>query len=168
MMQYKKKNNKHNRKTFSMMRYRIIKGYAYDVTDDVMEGNITMMSYESGRAQNHKKHNIILSLELELLDREYKTHFSDFHIVKRVDVASVVEGVTSRLKFAKAVKLGGEWWKNIGAFLIAIMMFGAKGRNVRLRGVRGASTAFTNFSRLVTPSTTLATSTLFTIWKSEK
>ena len=31
------KNNKNNRKAFNMMRYRIIEGYAYDVTDDVIE-----------------------------------------------------------------------------------------------------------------------------------
>jgi len=61
-----------------MMRYCIIKGYAYDVTDDTIEDDVIMMSYESGRAQNTKKHNIIFSLEFELLDREYKTHFSKF------------------------------------------------------------------------------------------
>jgi len=30
-----KKNNKHNRKAFSMMQYRIIESYAYDITSDV-------------------------------------------------------------------------------------------------------------------------------------
>ena len=30
------KNNKNSREAFNMMRYRIIKSYAYDVTDDVI------------------------------------------------------------------------------------------------------------------------------------
>jgi len=30
------KHNKNNKKAFSMMRYRIIEGYAYDVTSDVI------------------------------------------------------------------------------------------------------------------------------------
>ena len=90
-----------------MMRYCIIESYAYDVTNDVIE----MMSYQSRRAQSTKKRNIILSLEFELLDRRYKTHFSHFQIVKRVDVSSFIEGVTIRLSdFAKAVEEGVEQW----------------------------------------------------------
>jgi len=54
-----------------MMQYHIIESYAYDVIGDI----IRMMSYESRRAHNTKKHNIILSLELELLDWEYKLTF---------------------------------------------------------------------------------------------
>ena len=30
------KNNKNNRKAFSMMQYCIIEGYAYDVTNDII------------------------------------------------------------------------------------------------------------------------------------
>ena len=40
MVQYnaiQQKNNRDNRKAFSMMRYRIIESYAYDVTGDVIE-----------------------------------------------------------------------------------------------------------------------------------
>jgi len=99
-----------------MMRYRIIEGYAYDVINDAMEGNVIMMSYESGKAQNTRKCNIILSLELELLDREYKTHFSEFQIVKRVDVSGVVESITSWLELSEE---RGEWRENVSMFLIA-------------------------------------------------
>jgi len=42
-----------------MMRYRIIEGYAYDVINDAMEGDVIMMSYESGKAQNTRKRNIM-------------------------------------------------------------------------------------------------------------
>jgi len=42
-----------------MMQYCIIEGYAYDVTDDTIEDDVIMMSYESRRAQNAKKYNIV-------------------------------------------------------------------------------------------------------------
>ena len=109
-----------------MMRYRIIKSDAYDVTGDVIE----MMSYKSEKAQNTKKRNIILSLELELLDQEHGTHFSKFQIVKGVNVSGIVERITSQLKFAKTLEEGREWWKDIAAFFIAAVEFGTKGRDV--------------------------------------
>jgi len=34
------KNNKDNKKAFSMMRYCTIEGYAYDVTDDVIRNDV--------------------------------------------------------------------------------------------------------------------------------
>ena len=60
IMQYnaiQAKDNKNNRKAFSMMQYHI-EGYAYDVTNNVTKDDVIMMSYESGRVQSMKKCNM--------------------------------------------------------------------------------------------------------------
>jgi len=50
MVQYdaiQQKNNKNNRKAFSMMRYCTIEGYAYDVTDDIIKEMNIRWRYQS-------------------------------------------------------------------------------------------------------------------------
>ena len=86
-----------------------------------MEGDVIMMSYKSGKAQNTRKCNIILSLEFELLDRKHKTHFLEFQIVKRVDVSDIIESITSRLELSEE---RGKWWENVSTFLIMMVIFG--------------------------------------------